>query len=453
MDTADTDTILSSARDHLIQPWESIRDLGEATRPVITGSDGIYVRDESGRALIDGPAGMWCSQLGYGRRDIADAMAAQAMDLSYTSPWYFTSSPAARLAQKISDVAPGDLNHVFFTCGGSTAVDSALRLVQLYQNTRGKSEKKIILARQSGYHGSTHLAASVSGNKDNRKNFDVDREPVSFLSDPHRLKFTDFETDEAFCAFLLNELRSRIDELGAERIAAYIGEPVQASGGVIVPPAGYLKGLRDICRDNDILYISDEVVTAFGRCGAWFASEDVFGITPDIITFAKGVTSGYVPLGGIVVSDAILNGIKRASNDQAVYSNGYTYSGHPVSCAAGLRVMEAFEEEGLLEHVRDVAPYFGEKLRELSSLDIVCDVRTAGLIGAVECGLPDSDDTSFGKVIDRHCLELGLIVRPIGNICVMSPPLIITREQIDELVSILKQGIESAAAEHRPSNR
>lgn len=440
----DINAVKAAAREHLIQPWEDIGQIGETVKPVITGSDGIYLLDENGRKLIDGPAGMWCSQLGYGRADIVEAMATQAMELSYNSPWYTTSGPAARLAEKIAAVAPGDLNHVFFTSGGSTAVDSALRLVQLYQSARGKAEKKIILARTGGYHGSTHLSASVSGSAVNRVNFDVDREPASFLTEPNRLKLPDGVAEEDFCAYLLDELRNRIAELGADRIAAFIAEPVQASGGVIIPPEGYLKGVHEICRDNDILYISDEVVTAFGRCGAWFASEAVFGITPDIVTFAKGVTSGYVPLGGIAVSDRILREIAASGADATTYSNGYTYSGHAVCCAVGLKNMEVFEQENVLEHVRDIAPYFQEKLRSLADLEIVKDVRAIGLIGAVECAQPGPPEIAFGDVIDRHCVELGLIVRPIRNMCVMSPPLIISREQIDSMIGILREGITRA---------
>lgn len=443
----DLKSVETAAREHLIQPWEAIADLGNQVRPIITGSENIYLLDADGRKLIDGPAGMWCSQIGYGRKEIADTMAEQAMRLSYNSPWYTTSSPAALLAKRIADVAPGDLNHVFFTCGGSTAVDSALRLMQLYQNVRGKPNKKTILARWGGYHGSTHLSAACSGNPANRVNFDVDREPVSLLTEPNPLKLPDGVQAGDFCDYLLDELRARISKLGADTIGAFIAELAQASGGVVIPPSGYLTGVREICREHDILYISDEVVTAFGRCGSWFASEEVFGITPDIITFAKGVTSGYVPLGGYVVSDRILEEISAASDGPASYSNGYTYSGHAVSCAVGLTNMDIMEGERILEHVRDIAPYFKAKLESLSDLPIVKDVRAVGLLGAVECEMPDDTSVSMGPVIDKHCVEMGLIVRPIGNMCVMSPPLIITRNQIDDMVGILRAGIEKAAAE------
>ncbi len=432
----------NAAREHLIQPWDDIAKLGEQVRPIITGSDNIYLLDSAGRKLIDGPGGMWCSQIGYGRKDIAYTMAQQALNLSYNSPWYTTSSPAAQLSERIAAVTPGDLNHVFFTTGGSTAVDSALRLVQMYQNVRGKPNKKTILARIGGYHGSTQLSAACSGSAESRKNFDVDREPVSFLTQPNPLKLPEGIAAEHFCDYLLDELKQRIETLGADNIGALIAEPVQASGGVIVPLDGYLPGLREICRNNDILYISDEVVTGFGRCGSWFASEEVFGITPDIITFAKGVTSGYIPLGGYAVSDRLLQEISQSTDGSAVYSNGYTYSGHPIACAVGLTNMEIFEQENILDHVKTIAPYFKSSLESLKDLPMVKDVRTAGLIGAVECEVPGVSNEKLGKLIDKHCVDLGLIVRPIDNICVMSPPLIITEQQIDDMTQILRAGIE-----------
>jgi adenosylmethionine-8-amino-7-oxononanoate aminotransferase len=260
--------IENAAKDHLIQPWDEIKSLGSEIRPIISSAENIYLIDANGKKLIDAPAGMWCSQVGYGRKEIAQTMSDQAMMLSYNSPWYTTSSPAALLSKKIADFTPGDLNHIFFTSGGSTAVDSALRFVQFYQHSRGKADKKFILARLGGYHGSTHLAAACSGDLTSKPKFNLDQEPISFLSSPNPLKLPDGVSKEGFCDFLLDELRERIKELGADSIGALIAEPVQASGGVIIPPKNYAEGMVKICRDNDILYISDEVVTAFGRCGA-----------------------------------------------------------------------------------------------------------------------------------------------------------------------------------------
>ena len=326
-------------------------------------------------------------------------------------------------------------------------MDSALRFVQFYQHSRGKPDKKIILARLGGYHGSTHLAAACSGDLTSKPKFNLDQEPISFLSSPNPLKLPDGVSKEGFCDFLLDELRERIKELGADNIGALIAEPVQASGGVIIPPKNYAEGMVKICRDNDILYISDEVVTAFGRCGAWFASEEVFGIEPDIITFAKGITSGYIPLGGYAVSDRLLKEVTEKSPEDSTLSNGFTYSGHPVSCAVALTNIKIFEDDKILEHVKEIIPYFAEKLNKLSEMKIVKEVRTVGMLAAVECHSSDNAAEKLGLIIDKHCVELGMIVRPIGNICVMSPPLIITKQQIDDMVDILQEGILRASKE------
>ncbi|MDH3690716.1 MAG: aminotransferase class III-fold pyridoxal phosphate-dependent enzyme, partial [Gammaproteobacteria bacterium] len=248
----------------------------------------------------------------------------------------------------------------------------------------------------------------------------------------------------------VTDLENKILELGPDKVAAFIAEPILASGGVIVPPPGYQRKCLEVCRRYDMLYISDEVVTAFGRLGHMFASEDVFDIVPDIITTAKGITSGYIPLGAVLISDKVLSQVSGEEAKGAVFSNGFTYSGHPVACAAAIKNIEIMQREKLLEHVRDVGPYFQERLQQLSDIPIVGDVRGEGLMACVECVIskesqdPLSLDYEIGARIDKHCQALGLIVRPLINMCVMSPPLPITRDQIDELVDKLRQGIERA---------
>ena len=439
--------LVEAARNHLISPAEEMAKIGVVTKPFLTSGEGVYVTDSRGHRLIDGPGGMWCSQIGYGRREIADAISAQAMRLSFTSPWYFVNGPQAELSERIASFAPGDLNHVFLTAGGSSAVDSALRFVQFFNNVLGRPDKKTILCRIGGYHGSTHLTAACSGRAGNRANFDLTLDTVSFVSSPNAFRRPKGMDESAFLDSLVSEFEERVAAIGAERIGAFLAEPLQASGGIVIPPSGYHKRILEICRRHDILYISDEVVTGFGRCGHWFASESVFGIQPDIITFAKGVTSGYQPLGGFVISDAVLARVSSDNSKGSYYTNGFTYSGHPVSCAAALANIEVFERDGLLAHVREVAPYFLEQMKTLSELPIVGDVRGTGLLGCVECVTDPADfeaselDKAVGKLIDQHCYELGLIVRPIDNMCVLSPPLVINRTEIDRLVSILRQSI------------
>lgn len=433
---------------HLVQPWEDLENLGREARQILTGAEGIYVHDAQGNRLIDGPAGMWCMQVGYGRREIAEAMAEQAMSLAYNSPWYSTSPVAAELAARIAEMTPGDLDHVFFTTGGSTAVDSALRFVQFFNNYQGRRDKKIILSRGGAYHGSTFLSASCSGKERDKNYFDFATDRVVHLSAPNPYRRPEGMSVEGFCDFLIEEMEAKILELGPERVAAFIAEPILASGGVLMPPPGYHQRAHALCRKYDILTIADEVVTAFGRLGHWFASEEVFGICPDIVTFAKGVTSGYVPLGGFAVSSSVIEQVSGPDAKGSVYSNGYTYSGHPVSCAAALANIRVIEQEGLLEHVREIAPYFQARLKELEELPLVGEVRGAGLMACVDCVAdkqsknPLALDKEVGGRIDAHCQELGLVVRPIYNMCVMSPPLIIQKPEIDRLVEILRRGIE-----------
>jgi adenosylmethionine-8-amino-7-oxononanoate aminotransferase len=439
----------AAAKAHLMQPWDGIGELGDSVRTVLNSGGGIYVTDAQGNRLIDGPGGMWCVQIGHGRRAMADAIAEQVVSLTYNSPWNTTSNPAALLAETIAELTPGDLNRVFFTTGGSTAVDSALRFVHMFNNALGRPEKKHIIARKKGYHGSTYLSASCSGKERDKTFFDFADHLVTHISAPDTYHRPEGQSVEAFLDGLIAELEETIERIGPDKIGAFIAEPVLASGGVIIPPEGYHARTLEICRKHDILYISDEVVTAFGRLGHWFASEDVFGITPDIITFAKGVTSGYQPLGGLAISDAVIERLKGCDNEAVTYSNGYTYSGHPVCCAAALKNIEIMRDEGVLEHVRDTAPYFQARLKELESLPIVGEVRGLGLMAGIEC-VADHDsksalemDRDVGNRIDAHCQALGLIVRPLVNMCVMSPPLIITRDQVDTMVDILRGGIEA----------
>ena len=439
---------------HFMHPWQGM-GTGDPDRPIAAGGEGIYIYDPQGRRYIDGPGGMWCVQIGYGRREMAAAIADQAVRLAYHSPWAFASEPSAVLARKIAERAPGDLNTVFFTTGGSSAVDSALRFAQFYNNLRGRPEKKLIIARNKGYHGSTYLSATVSGRERTGSFLDIEDRLVRFLPNVNPYVRPEGMSVEAWCDEKVADLEKAILEAGPDKVAAFIAEPILASGGVIVPPPGYHRRTREICRKHDVLYISDEVVTAFGRLGHWFASEDVFGITPDIITCAKGLTSGYLPLGAMILSDRLLEEIADEDRETVLFSNGYTYSGHPVCCAAALKNIEIFEREGLLEHVRAVAPHFQERLRAMGRFEIVGDARGMGLIGCIEGaaapGLPEERrlaiDNEFGARVDEKCEEMGLIVRPLINMCVFSPPLIISESEIDRMFDILEKAVAEVEKE------
>ncbi len=431
----------------VVHPWENFGGIGTHKRLVIERGEGVHVIDSDGNRMLDGPAGMWCVNAGYGRREIVNAIAEQAMELAYYSPFSNATSSVGLLAEKLAEYAPGDLTNIYFTCGGSTAVDGALRFAQFYNNALGRPNKKKIIARIGGYHGSTFLSASVSGKLSDKTNLDM-AENIILIPAPKPLLRPAGMSLEAFCDEKVAELENAILEAGPENVAVHIAEPVLASGGVIIPPEGYQKRCLDVCRKYDVLYISDEVVTGFGRLGEMFASEKVFGIVPDMITMAKGLTSGYQPMGGLMISQRLIDDIKASGTDYKWFSNGFTYSGHPVGAAAALANIDIFERENLLEHVRDIAPYFAERLSELGQLPVVSEVRSIGLMAGVECDLdpetPDeSRDMAFASELDKQCMKMGLLVRPVYNMCVMSPPLTITREQIDFMADTLMKGMRA----------
>ncbi len=432
-----------------LHPWEDLSNLGENRRTVISGADGIYIKDSDGNRMIDGPAGMWCVNIGHRREEMAQAIADQVMRLTYVSPWSLTTSPASLLAGKLAELSPGDLNHVFYTTGGSTAVDSALRFVMFRNNILGRCDKKHVISRANAYHGSTYLSASASGKSRDKNFLDFMDDRFHHIADPNLLNMPAGMDEKEYCALLADQLEQKILELGANRVAAFIAEPILASGGVILAPRGYHAACLEVCRRHDVIYISDEVVTGFGRLGHYFASEPVFGIVPDIITCAKGITSGYVPLGAFLVSDALLESIE-STEPNLVFSNGFTYSGHPVACAAALKNMEIIDREGILEHVQETAPWFQSRLKTLQDIPIVRDVRGIGLMACVECNINRdgarelTKDYEIGNRIDQYCQRSGLLIRPIINMFVLSPPLIITKAQIDEIVRILRSSIIAA---------
>ena len=441
-----TSVELKQRDNQFIHPWDDIVKLGGNQRTLLNKGEGVYVYDSDGNRLLDAPAGMWCVNIGHGREEMAQAVYDQIMALTYVSPWSMTTGPAAQFAADLAEESPGDLNHVFFTTGGSTAVDSALRFMQFYNNMRGKPAKKHIIAQMRGYHGSTFLAGTVSGKERDKSNLDIVEGLVHHIDAPHPLHKPAGMSDAEFLDACVANLENMIAEVGAENCAIFVAEPILASGGVIVPPVGYHQRCLEVCRKNDMLYLSDEVVTAFGRLGHCFASEAVFGIVPDIITTAKGLTSGYVPMGAFLVSDRLIQEIKDCGGDSAVFSNGFTYSGHPVAAAAGIKNLEIMKREKLFEQARETGPYLQQKLQALRDIPIVTDVRGLGLMGVVECELQQGGDdldmdVELGNRIDRHCQALGLIVRPSINMCVLSPPLTISKPQIDEMVSMLRQGI------------
>lgn len=428
-----------------LHPWEILGEIGKADRHIITHAEGIYVYDEDGNKLLDCSAGMWCVQIGYGRQEMSDVIAKQVLRLPYMTPFSLTSEPSARLAKKLSELAPADLNHIFFTTCGSTAVDSALRFVHFYNNILGRPYKKHIITQSHSYHGATYLCGMVSSRTSDESWFDVSSSFVHTLS---FIENTDNNISD-ICDAAVLEFKKKILELGPENIGAFIAEPIQASGGIYVPPSDYLRRCWELCRQNDIIYISDEVVTGFGRLGHWFASKSVFNVEPDIITCAKGLSSGYLPIGAVLISDRLIQKIENKHVHGALFSQGFTYSGHPVSCAAALKNIEILEHENLLQNVLDLSPYFLSKLHELRDLSIVSETRGMGLLGAIEFNFEheltkDNRELLYrrlGKSIVHHASNAGLLVRFLDSTVALSPPLTITKEQIDYLFVALRESL------------
>lgn len=433
---------------HLLQPWPVAKSFGREARGRIAAGEGVHVWDAEGRRLIDGPAGMWCVNAGHRRRELAEAMATQAMALSYNSPWYTSNGPAEELCRRIAGHAPAGMQHVFLTTGGSSAVESALRFAQYRNNVLGRPEKKRILTRARAYHGSTYLTGSLNDRPRDRDWMDTADHLVIRLSCPDPYRRPKGQGIAEFRDGMIAEFRETVAREGAETIAAFVAEPVMASGGVVVPPEGYLPAIRALCRENDILFVADEVVTAFGRLGEVFASERLFGLDPDMITFAKGVTSGYFPLGGLVLRSALFEELRVSNHPEAMFAHGLTYSSHPVGAAVALANLDLLEG-GLLDHARAIAPHFQAALAGLADLPIVGEVRGMGLMACIECTAdPESReplplDAEVGRKIDAHAQRLGLLVRPLGSMCVMSPPLVIDRPTVDEMADILRRAIRA----------
>jgi putrescine---pyruvate transaminase len=454
LSNTDSDQIWRADRDHFLHPWTHFDSFKAEGSLVIAEGKGAYVYDSAGKRYLDGIGGLWCVNIGYGNEEMVQAIADQARRLAFFSSFVDTTNPpAAELAGKLAELAPGDLNHVCYTCTGSDANDTAVRLAHYYHARRGQPSKKHIIARLDGYHGSTYLGMSLTGKKGDRSpNFHYLTDFIHHVSSPNSYRRPDGMSVEEFCDHLVRELEQTIQAVGPDNVAAFIAEPVLGAGGVIVPPPGYHRRTAELCRRYDVLYIADEVVTAFGRLGHFFASKAMFDSQPDIIVTAKGISSGYIPLGAAIFSDAIDEVIGAADPD-AWFTHGFTYSGHPVACAAGLKNIEIIEREKICEHVRAVGPYFEQELAKLKALPLVGDVRGSHFMMCVENVadretkelLPDEIDV--GRRISVRCEARGLIVRPIGHLNVMSPPLIMTKAQVDELVAILRESIMLTADE------
>lgn len=446
MEPLSLETLRRIDRAHLIHPFTDHADLHRHGTRIIRAASGCTVVDEEGRELLDALAGLWCVNVGYGRREIADAVHRQISSVAYYPSFFNTTTePAILLAGRLAELAPKRLGHAFFSNSGSEANESALKLIRAYQKLRGKPHKTKIVTRRYAYHGVTWATTSMTGLPTCTEPFDLPLPGTGFVQvpAPHSYGADNGMSHEEYGAWCLRETERAFEREDPATIAALFAEPIQGAGGVIVPPDGYLRALRDLCRHHDVLFVADEVITAFGRLGDWFASA-LWDLDPDLITLAKGITSGYLPLGGTLVSDEIM----EVLGNGGYLAHGYTYTAHPTSCTAALVNLEILEREHLLERVRDdVGPLFQEKLRELASHPAVGEARGYQLIGALDL-VPRggraalAPNALLGLRAAALVREEGVIVRGIRDLIALSPPLIVTHEELDRIFAAVRRALD-----------
>jgi putrescine---pyruvate transaminase len=438
---------------HHLHPFTDHRDLRSAGTRVITRADGPFVYDSEGNEILDGMAGLWCVAVGYGREELAKAAYDQMKELPYYNSFFRCTTPTpALLAKKLAEIAPKNINQVFFGSSGSESNDTALRLVRHYWALEGKPQKNRIISRQTAYHGSTIAGASLGGMTGMHGQLGGAVPNIVHVMPPYSYQFgMQGESDHDFGLRAAKAVEDAILEAGADNVAAFIGEPIMGAGGVRIPPASYWPEIQRICRKYDVLLMLDEVITGYGRTGRWFAAE-TFGLEPDTITTAKALTSGYQPLSALLVGDRIASTLVEKGGE---FFHGYTYSGHPVACAVALKNLEIIEREGLVDRVReDTGPYLAQALQErIAGHSLVGEVRAIGLMGAIE--IVKRKDTrerfmpagSAAITVRDHAVANGIMIRATGDTMIMSPPLIWTRATIDMACERILKALDLAAAD------
>ena len=437
-------------RQHWIHPFSEWREHERSGVRILRSGKEVFVSDDQGTEFLDGFAGLWCVNVGYGQSSIVAAATKQMQELPYATAYFdFGSEPSIRLAAALGELAPGDCSHVFFTLGGSDAVETAIRIVRFACNLGGSPEKRHFIALDRGYHGSLSASSGLTGLRAFHANIDEPGPLRHHIPSPYPYRHPAGPDPAAIIEASVGSLRSKVAEIGQEKVAAFICEPIQGSGGVIVPPDGFLRAMRKTCRELGILFIADEVITGFGRTGPLFACETE-NIDPDLVIVAKGLTLGYVPMGAVFVSDALYQRTKNAMADGAAFGHGLTYSGHPVAAAVGLEVLRLYREGGLLENAARVGEYFQSRLREFSGHPLVGDVRGRGLLAALEL-VSDKDtkarfapEVEISKRLTQAGSRFQLIFRAFSDGVVgFAPALCITREEVDLLIDRLRQVLDA----------
>ena len=440
---------------HFLHPFTDFKALGSKGSRIIARADNIYLWDNDGQRLLDAMSGLWCVNVGYGQEALVEAATRQLRELPFYNAFFQTATkPAIELAEVLSQVTPPQFKHVFYAGSGSEAIDTMVRMVRRYWDVLGQPARKVLISRKNAYHGSTMAGASLSGMAGMHAQGGLPIPGIEHIEQPY---WWDFgrplgHTHEHFGLVAARWLEDRILAIGPHNVAAFVGEPVQGAGGVIVPPATYWPEIQHICDKYGVLVVSDEVICGFGRTGQWFGCQTM-GFRPDLMTFAKGVTSGYVPLGGVMVGDRVARALIDEGGE---FNHGYTYSGHPVACAVALANIGLIRSLGLVAHVRVIAgPHLAAHYATLADHPLVGSAETCGLMGALllvadkASGKPFDAAVEIGMVCRNHCFEQGLVMRAVGDRMIVAPPLVITRAQIDEMVALIRRCLDLTLSDAR----
>ncbi len=438
---------------HFLHPFTDFQGLARKGARIIERAENIYLWDTEGHKILDAMSGLWCVNVGYGQKALVEAAAQQMQQLPFYNAFFQTATvPAIELAERLAQVTPPQFQHVFFSSSGSESNDTIVRMVRRYWDVLGEPQRSVIISRHNAYHGSTMAGASLGGMSGMHAQGGLPIPGIVHIQQPYWWEHGREQglTREAFGLQAAHWLEEMILDMGPENVAAFIGEPIQGAGGVIIPPSTYWPEVQRICRKYGVLLVSDEVICGFGRTGQWFGCETM-GYEPDLMTFAKGVTSGYVPLGGVMVGERVARVLIEQGGE---FNHGYTYSGHPVACAVALANIGLIQELKLVEHVReDVGPYLAQAYAKLAEHPLVGEAQTCGLMGALLLVKDKARGTAFpealgmGMVCRGHCFREGVIMRAVGDRMIIAPPLVITRAQIDEMVALIRRCLDLTLAD------
>ena len=439
--------------EHCIHPYTNLKLHLEKGPLILTEGKGIYVYDQHGKEYIEGLAGLWCTSLGFGEEELVEAAARQMRKLPYYHTFaHKATNPSIDLAEKLKEIAPVPVSKVFFANSGSEANDSVVKLVWYYNNARGRPQKKKIISREKAYHGVTVATASLTGLPNCHRDFDLPLSNILHADCPYFYRLAeDGESEEEFATRMANNLEKLIQDEGPDTVAAFIAEPVMGAGGVIVPPKTYFEKVQEVLGRYDVLMLADEVICGFGRTGNMFGCE-TFGIRPHTITVAKALSSAYLPISGVLLCEDLFQAMVEESVKIGIFGHGYTYSGHPVPAAVAIRTIELMEERNILDHVRQIAPHFQERLRAFADHPLVGDARGVGLIGSVELVADKTTKRPFdpSRQVGLYCFSQaeshGLIVRAIVDTLAFCPPLIITESEIDEMFDRFARALDETEA-------